>query len=102
MKKHSFLSRVRLVHTLRVGWPVLFFLLLAVQHRVYAYTYSDGSVLCPEHVTDTSDPDNESGQAYEVYSWEELHADLVCDADGQVLLPQNCLDGCGSDQGVQQ
>jgi hypothetical protein len=82
-----------LVHTSRVGLPVFFFLLLAVQHRVYAYTYSDGSVLCADHATDTSDQGNESGHAYAVYSWEELHSDLMCDVGGcGVILEQNAGD----------
>jgi hypothetical protein len=93
--RNRHLSRCRhgLVHTLGVSLPVFFFLLVAVMHRVYAYIYSDGSVLCADHASDTSDPGNESGSAYAVYSWEELHSDLMCDVEGcGVILEQNAGD----------
>jgi hypothetical protein len=63
--------------------------------KVLGYTYSDGTVLCATHATDTRDPGNETGHAYAIYSWEEAHSDVVCDVEGcGVILEKNCTDRC--------
>jgi len=68
--------------------------------RVLGYTYSDGSVLCAEHATDTTDGGNETGQAFGIYNWHEAHSDVVCDVEGcGVILASNCVDGCELQEG---
>jgi hypothetical protein len=67
--------------------------------KVFGYTYSNGFALCANHATDTTDAGNESGYAYAVYNWLELHSDLVCDVPGcGIILEQNCTDGCGEEE----
>jgi hypothetical protein len=84
-KHHPSSSAQGLAHTLRVGLPVLSLLLIAVAH-LYGYTYSDGTALCTDHAEQLTESElallNENGPEYAVYSWEELHSDLVCDVPG--------------------
>lgn len=68
--------------------------------RVYGYTYSNGTALCAKHAEQRALAElealNENGPEYAVYSWEELHSDLVCDVPGcGIILEKNCCDGCG-------
>jgi hypothetical protein len=64
--------------------------------KLIGYTYSDGSVLCPMHGTDTTDEGNETGQAGGIFDTDEAHLGVVCDVGGcGVILEKNCIDECG-------
>jgi hypothetical protein len=62
--------------------------------QVLGYTYSNGTAFCADHATDTTDPNNETGQAYAIYNWEEAHSNITCDVDNKIILAQNCIDEC--------
>jgi len=64
--------------------------------ELLGYSYSGGYALCVDHATDTTDEDNETGQAGGIFSWDEAHSDVVCDVPGcGVIQEHNCSDGCG-------
>jgi hypothetical protein len=57
--------------------------------KIYGYTYSDGSEVCAQCATDTTDPDNETGLAGAIFSTTEVHRDCVCDFCAEVFFEQN-------------
>jgi hypothetical protein len=60
-----------------------------VTMKIYGYTYSDGSEVCAECATDTTDANNETGMAGAIFSTTEAHLDYVCDVCSDVFFEQN-------------